>query len=67
MQTEQPSNFAVEVYFASLNAGSEQRALAYFENSSPQTYTIGLHKSTDTNLVADFDFCHGPTLSKIIG
>jgi hypothetical protein len=67
MQTEQSSDFAVEVYFAPLNAGPEQRALAYFENSSLQSQTIGLHESPNTNVVADFDFGHGLTLSKFLG
>jgi len=66
MHTEQSSDFAVEVHFAPLNAGPKQRALAYFENSSLQSQTIGLHESTNTNLVADFDFCHGLTLSKVL-
>jgi len=65
METQQPSDFPVEVYFASLNTRPKQRALAHFENSSRQSQTIGLHESPNTNLVTDFDFCHGLTLSKI--
>jgi len=64
METQQPSNFPVEVYLASLNTGPKQRTLAHFEYSSGQSQTIGLHQSPNTNLVADFDFCHGLTLSK---
>ena len=66
MKTQQPADFPVEVYFASLNTGSEQRALAHFENFSRQSQAIGLHKPPNTNLVADFDFCHGLTLSKVL-
>jgi len=65
MHAKQSSDFAIEVYFASLNPRSKQGALAYFENPSLQSQTIGLHESPNTNLIADFDFYHGLTLLKV--
>ena len=34
VQTEQPPDLAVEIHFASLDTGTEQRAWTYFEHSS---------------------------------
>jgi hypothetical protein len=65
METEQSSDFAVEIDPAPLNARSKQGALAHFENSPLESQTIRIYKSPNTNLVADFDFCHDATLSKV--
>ena len=64
MQTKEPPDFSVEVHLTSLDAGPEQCALTYFENSSRQSQAIRVHESANTNMVADFDFCHDPLFRK---
>jgi hypothetical protein len=64
MEAEQPSDLAVEVDFASLDAGPKERTLAHFEDFSGQAEAIGLDKPPNTDTVSDFNLCHCPTLSK---
>jgi hypothetical protein len=64
MQAQQAADLAVEVHFASLDAGSKERTLAYFENFSGQAEAIGLDQPPNTDTISNFNLCHYPTLSK---
>ena len=64
MEAKQPSNFAVEVHFASLDPGPKKRALADFENFSGQAEAIGLDQPPNTDTISNFNLRHCPTLSK---
>ena len=54
MKAQQPSDLAVEVHFASLDTGSKEGTLAYFENSSGKAEAIGLYEPPNTHTVSDF-------------
>jgi hypothetical protein len=52
------ANFAVEINFTSLDAGSKQCALAYFENCSGQSNTIGVKQASNADAVTNIEIKH---------
>jgi hypothetical protein len=56
-------NLAVEFHFASLNARSEERALAHLDNPSRHAPAIQMDKASYADSVTDFHLRHGSTLS----
>jgi hypothetical protein len=57
------ASFAVEIDFTTLDAGSKQSTLAYFDNRSSHSKTVGMKQPTDTDPITNVELKH----SKIIG
>jgi hypothetical protein len=58
VNAQQPSYFAIEVDFTTLDVGPEQSAWTHIKNSSNQSQTIRMDKSPNTNAVTDLQMCH---------
>ena len=62
VNVENTADFAVEVDFTTVDAGSKQGAFAYFENRSGHSKAVGMKQSPNADAITNIELNH----SKII-
>jgi hypothetical protein len=64
METQEEADPSVEVYFASLDAGSKKGTLPDIENSSDHSKTVRMDKTPNADPITYSDVCHNLQLSR---
>jgi hypothetical protein len=65
MYVKQAPDLALKIHPASLNSWPEERALPHLDDCSGHTQAVHMHQTSNTDIIANFQFRHRSTVLKI--